>query len=126
MRRRSQLTFLWRTTSTPFVTFTINPHLICAGSRNRAPEIPKAIRRIYEENIVQSGGDRFLAVSLSAFAQSGDAMKQDSGKQDTMKQDQMKDNSMQSDKKSAKAKRTKTKKNDRKKDDNRKKDDDRK
>jgi pentapeptide MXKDX repeat protein len=59
----------------------------------------------------------FLTASLTAFAQSGDAMKQDSMKHDDMKQEQMKKDDMKKDKKSTKTKKDKGKKNDMKKDD---------
>jgi pentapeptide MXKDX repeat protein len=58
-----------------------------------------------------------LALSVTAFAQSGDNMKQDNMKDD-MKQDQMKDN-----KKAGKPKKNKNKKDDMKKHDDMKKDD---
>ena len=59
----------------------------------------------------------FLTASLTALAQSGDAMKQDSMKHDDMKQEQMKKDDMKKDKKSTKTKKDKGKKNDMKKDD---------
>jgi pentapeptide MXKDX repeat protein len=77
----------------------------------------------------------FLAVSLAAFAQSGDTMKHDENmkhddmKQDTMKNDQMnkdqmkKDDAKTSKKKMSKTKKDAMKKDDMKKDDNMKPDD---
>ena len=69
-----------------------------------------------------------VAVSLAAFAQSGDNMKQDSMKHDDMKQDQMnndqmKKDEMKKDRKSKKTKKDNMKKDDMKKDDNMKHDD---
>jgi pentapeptide MXKDX repeat protein len=64
-----------------------------------------------------------LAMSVTAFAQSGDSMSQDNMKHDDMKQDQMnKDNGKKS-KKAKKAKKDSMKKDDMKKDDGMKQDD---
>ena len=56
----------------------------------------------------------FVAMSVAAFAQSGDNMKHDDMKNDQMQNDQMKKDDMKKDdtKKSAKTKKTKAKKKD--------------
>jgi pentapeptide MXKDX repeat protein len=84
--------------------------------------------RIMRKTICKLMAMCFLAVSLAAFAQSGDNMKQDSMKHDDMKQDQMnngqmKKDEMKKDKKSKQTKKDKMKKDDMKKDDNMKQDD---